>query len=118
MDNLLSQLQALAITCMGAAVTALCAYVFGWLRTKLGIEESDSNEGEIRRAALTEAGKLVVNGTVTDPSALADAANKVLRDLQPAVKAEGYEVADIKDMILGAAAVAFPPAGILKNFLK
>ena len=59
MDHILIQLQELAITCMGAAVTALCAYAFTWLRTYLGIKESASNETEIRNAAITEAGKLL-----------------------------------------------------------
>jgi hypothetical protein len=114
MESILGELQALAITCMGAAVTALCAYAFNWLRTKLGIEESVSNEGEIRRAALTEAGKLVVQGKLDDSQAVITAAAKVLADLQPQVKAEGYEAVDIKDMIIGAAATFFPPAGLLK----
>ena len=114
MDSLLSQLQTLAITCMGAAVTALCGYAFTWLRTYLGIKESDSNEAEIRNAAKTEAGKLLMEGNITNQDAVLQAASKVIADLLPAVKAEEYNTTDIKDMILGAAATFFPPAGLLK----
>ena len=104
-NSILSELQTIAVTLFAAAGTALCGYVFKWLRTKLGIEESDSNEGEIRRAAMTEAGKLVMTGSVTDPAALTASATKIISDLLPAVKAEGYETPDIKDMITGAAAL-------------
>lgn len=114
MDSILSELQSLAITCMGAAVTALCAYVFTWLRTYLGIKESDSNEGEIRRAAVTEAGKLLQEGKISNPEAVLESATKIISDLLPAVKDEGYNTTDIKDMIIGAAATFFPPAGLLK----
>jgi hypothetical protein len=114
MENILGELQTLAVTCMSIAVTALCGYVFSWLRTKLGIEESDSNEGEIRRAALTEAGKLVTQGVINDPQAVLDAAAKIVADLHPAVMDEGYSTNDIKDMIIGAAATVFPPASLLK----
>jgi hypothetical protein len=114
MDSILNELQSLAITCLGAAGTALCAYVFNWLRTKLAIQESDSNEGEIRRAALTEAGKLVLQGKIDNPEAVLESATKVISDLLPAVKAEDYNTTDIKDMIIGAAATFFPPAGLLK----
>lgn len=118
MDSILSELQTIAVTCAGAAVTALCAYLFNWLRAYLGIKESDSNEEAIRRAALTEAGKLVVSGNIGDPGWIAESAAKVISDLRPAVKAEGYDTADIKDMILGAAATVFPPAGLLKMIMK
>ena len=117
MDSLLTQLQELAITCMGAAVTALCGYAFLWLRTKLGIEESDSNETEIRNAALTEAGKLLQQGKITDPQAVLESAAKIIGDLHPAVSAENYNTEDIKDMIIGAAGLVLPPANFLK-FLK
>ena len=117
MDSILIQLQELAITCMGAAVTALCGYAFVWLRTKLGIEESDSNEKEIRNAALTEAGKLLSEGKITDQQAVLDSAAKIIGDLLPAVRAEEYNTTDIKDMIIGAAGLVFPPANFLK-FLK
>jgi len=104
MESMLGQFQTLVTTAAGAAVTALCVYVFTWLRSYLGIVESDSNEGEVRRAALTEAGKLVQSGSITDPAAVASSATKIMADLLPAVKAEGYETPDIKDMIIGAAA--------------
>ena len=114
MENLLSELQTVLVTLASAAVTALCAYAIKWLRDFLGIKESDSNEGEIRRAALTEAGKLVQLGVIDDPQRILESAGKIIADLHPAVKAEGYEVADIKDMIIGAAATVFPPANLLK----
>ena len=114
MENLLGELQTLLVTLACAAVTALCAYAINWLRTMLGIEKSDSNEEAIRRAALTEAGKLVVNGNIDNPTALLNSAAKVMADLKPQVKAEGYDTSDVKDMIIGAAATVFPPAGLLK----
>jgi hypothetical protein len=114
MDSVLVQLQEAITIAAGAAVTALCVYAFGWLRTYLGIKESDDNEGAIRRAAQTEAGKLVVQGKIDDPQALLGAAAKVAADLKPQVKAEGYDTGDIKDMIIGAAATVFPPANLLK----
>jgi hypothetical protein len=109
MESVLGDLQRIITTAAMAAVTALVVYVFTWLKTYLGIVESDSNENEIRRAALTEAGKLVAQGKIDDPQALISSAAKVTADLLPAVQAEGYEQTDIKDMILGAA------AGLLKN---
>ena len=114
MEGILSQLQTICISAAGAAVTALVIYLFTWLRTFLNIKESDSNEAEIRNAALTEAGKLVTTGKIDDPAALVNAVEKIIADLNPVIKAEGYESPDIKDMILGAAATVFPPAGLLK----
>lgn len=114
LETALSDVERLAITLAGAAVTALCAYLFKVLRSLLGVVESDSNEGEIRRAALTEAGKLVVQGKIDDANALLNAAAKVALDLSPAMKAEGYDGSDVKDMIIGAAATFFPPAALLK----
>jgi hypothetical protein len=114
MESVLDDLQRIVITAAGSAVTALCLYAFNWLRTYLGIKESDSNEAEIRRAALTEAGKLVVQGKLDDPQRILESAGKIIADLHPAVKAEGYDAGDIKDMIIGAAATVFPPAGLLK----
>jgi hypothetical protein len=114
MEAIFNEIQTLVVTCAAAAVTALCVYAMTWLREKLGIEASDSNEGEIRRAAITEAGKLVVQGKLDDPQAVITAAAKVAADLLPAVQAEGYDTVDIKDMIIGAAATFFPPAGLLK----
>lgn len=118
MEALLSELQTVLITVASAAVTALCAYAITWLRDYLGIKESDSNEEAIRRAALTEAGKLVTQGKLDDPQAVLTAAAKVIADLQPQVKAEGYDAVDVKDMIIGAAATVFPPAALLKLFIK
>jgi hypothetical protein len=114
MESLLSELQTVLITVASAAVTALCAYAIKWLRDFLGIKESDSNEEAIRRAALTEAGKLVAQGKIDDPQALLNSAAKITADLLPAVKAEGYDASDLKDMIIGAAGIAFPPANLLK----
>ena len=114
MENILDEIMKIVATCAAAAVTALCVYLTNWLRTYLGIKESDSNEAEIRNAALTEAGRLVQLGAINDPKALIDAAAKVIADLQPVVKAEGYDSTDIKDMIIGAAGIMFPPANLLK----
>ena len=114
MESLLSELQSILAPLALAVATALCAYAMKWLRDFLGIKESDSNEEAIRRAALTEAGKLVTQGRIDDPHALLDAAAKVIADLKPQVKAEGYDTPDIKDMIIGAAATFFPPAALLK----
>jgi hypothetical protein len=114
METILDDLQRIVLTAAGAAATALCLYVFAWLRAYLGIKESDSNEEAIRRAAETEAGKLVTQGRIDDPQALLGAAAKVIADLQPQVKAEGYDTGDIKDMIIGAASTVFPPAALLK----
>jgi hypothetical protein len=114
MESVLAELQTGLTALAAAAITALCAYVFTWLRAKLGIEKSESNEEAIRRAALTEAGKLMQIGAIDDPQRLLESAGKVIADLQPQVKAEGYDTADIKDMIIGAAATVFPPANLLK----
>lgn len=108
MEGILNELQTFVSTLAYAAVTALCVYVFNWLRTYLGIKESDSNETEIRNAALTEAGKLVMQGKIDDPAALLDSAAKVIADLHSEVKAENYNTGDIKDMIIGAAATLVP----------
>ena len=114
MESIFTEIQTLITTIAAAAVTSLSAYAIAWLRAKLGIEESDSNEEAIRRAALTEAGKLVVQGKIDDPNALLNAAGKVMADLKPQVKAEGYDASDVKDMIIGAAATVFPAANLLK----
>ena len=114
MESILNELQTLLTTLAAAAATALCLYAMNWLRAFLGIKESDSNEAAIRNAALTEAGKLVTQGKIDDPNALTSAASKVISDLGPQVKAEGYNASDVKDMIIGAAALAFPPANLLK----
>ena len=114
METIFNEIQTLVTTCAAAAITALCVYAMNWLREKLGVEKSDSNEGEIRRAALTEAGKLVVQGKIDDPQALLNSAAKITADLLPAVQAEGYDASDIKDMIIGAAGLVFPPANFLK----
>ena len=114
MENALGDIERLVITVAGAAITALVVYVFKVLRSWLGVVESDSNEGEIRRAALTEAGKLVLQGKIDDPQRILESAGKIIADLHPAVEAEDYDAGDIKDMIIGAAATVFPPAGLLK----
>jgi hypothetical protein len=118
MDSILGELQKIVIIAMGTAITALVGFAFKWLRDYLGIVESDSNEKEIRNAALTEAGKLVVTGKINDQEALVDAVAKIVKDLNGPVKEEGYDSFDLKDMVLGAAATFFPPAGLIKNILK
>lgn len=114
MESVLGELQALAVTCAGAAMTAFIAWVFTRLREYFNIAESDSNEGEIRRAALTEAGKLIQTGGIADSNKVIESVAKVIADLHGPVSKEGYDSTDIKDMILGAAATIFPPAGLLK----
>jgi hypothetical protein len=114
METILNEVQTLVTTCAAAAVTALCVYAMNWLRSYLGIKESDSNEEAIRRAALTEAGKLFQTGSIASPDALAESAAKVIADLHTQVRDEDYSPSDIKDMIIGAAATFFPPAGFLK----
>jgi hypothetical protein len=118
MESLLAELQTILVTVASAAVTALCAYAIKWLRDYLGIKESDANEAAIRRAAETEAGKLIQTGAIADPEKLAEAVRKVVVDLKPQVKAEGYDNVDIADMIIGAAGIVFPPANLLKLFIK
>lgn len=114
MENILGEIQTICVSAAGAAITALVLYLFAWLRTWLGIKESDSNEAEIRNAALTEAGKLVLTGKFADEKAITEAVTKVISDLGTVVTAEKYDTVDIKDMIIGAAATFFPPAGLLK----
>lgn len=114
MEGILTELQTIIVTAAAAAVTGLCAYAFSWLRSYLGIVESDSNEGEIRRAAETEAGKLIKLDEISNPELVAAAAAKIIADLPKAVKAEGYTAIDVKDMIIGAAGTIFPPANLLK----
>jgi hypothetical protein len=118
MESILNEIQSICLSAAGAAITALVVYMFSWLRTYLGIKESDSNEAEIRNAAQTEAGKLITTGKINDPEALTEAVTKIIADLAPVITVEGYKAPDIKDMVLGAAATFFPPAGLLKNFLK
>lgn len=118
MESLLAELQSVLVTVASAAITALCVYAMNWLREKIGIERSDSNEEAIRRAALTEAGKLVQTGGLADPEKLLEATTKVVVDLHAQVKEEGYDAVDIKDMIIGAAATVFPPAALLKLIVK
>lgn len=114
MDSVLGELQSLAVTIAGAAVTAFLAWLFSALRRYLGVKESDANEEAIRRAAATEAGKLIQTGMIVDPDRIAESASKVIADLHHQVSEEGYNSLDIKDMIIGAAATFFPPASLLK----
>lgn len=118
MEAIFNEIQTLVTTCAAAAVTALCVYAMNWLRSYLGIKESDANEEAIRRAATTEAGLLLQTGGIADPNRLAESAAKVIADLRPQVKAEGYDNVDIKDMIIGAAGLVFPPANLLKLLIK
>jgi hypothetical protein len=114
METIFTEIQTLVTTCAAAAVTALCVYAMNWLRAYLGIKESDSNEEAIRRAALTEAGLLIQTGNIANPEKLAESATKIIADLHTQVKDEGYNSLDIKDMIIGAAGIVFPPANLLK----
>lgn len=114
MEGILNEIQTFVSTIAYAAVAALCAYAFSWLREKMGIEKSESNEEAIRRAALTEAGKLIQTGEISSPDYLAQSAAKIIADLHTEVKEEGYDPIDVKDMIIGAAATVFPPVNLLK----
>jgi hypothetical protein len=114
METIFNEIQTLVTTCAAAAVTALCVYAMNWLRAYLGIKESDSNEEAIRRAALTEAGLLIQTGNIANPEKLAESATKIIADLHNQVRDEGYNSLDIKDMIIGAAGIVFPPANLLK----
>jgi hypothetical protein len=114
MENLFAEIETLVLTCAGAAVTALCVFLMNWLRDYFGIKKSDANEEAIRRAALTEAGKLIQMGTIGNTDAISDAVAKVIADLHPQVQDENYNSKDIKDMIIGAAGTLFPPANLLK----
>ena len=118
MEAIFNEIQTLVTTCAAAAVTALCVYAMNWLRAYLGIKESDANEEAIRRAAETEAGKLLQTGAIADPEQVMLSAAKVIADLSSQVKDEGYNSGDVKDMIIGAAGLVFPPANLLKLIVK
>ena len=114
MESLFSQIETLVVTCAGIAVTALCGFLMNWLRDYFGIKKSDANEEAIRRAALTEAGKLIQMGNIGNVDAVSESVAKVIADLHPQVQSEDYNARDIKDMIIGAAGTFFPPANLLK----
>lgn len=99
--SLLDEIQRILTPLALAAFTGFIAWLFVALRQWFGIEESVANEEAIRRAAETEAGKLVASGA-TDASSVALAAAKIVADLSHEVDAEGYNKLDIGDMILGA----------------
>lgn len=103
LNYLLDEAQRILVPLALAAFTGFIAYLFSVVRTWLGIVESDSNEGEIRRAAETEAGILVKQDQINNPEMVAAAATKIVADLHHVVTMENYDTNDIKDMILGAA---------------
>lgn len=118
LNYLLDELQRVLTPIALAAFTGFVAWAFVALKNFLGIVESDSNEGEIRRAAETAAGVLIKQDAIMNPDAIAEAASRVIADLPTAVKAEGYEIGDIKDMIIGAAGLVIPGANILKSIIR
>jgi hypothetical protein len=97
LQPLFQSLAAVAVTAgVGIGTTLLYRYT--------GIQVSAANEDAIRKAALTEAGKLITLGTPVTQQTATNAALKVMSDLPKEVKAEGYTHADVADMITGAAA--------------
>lgn len=86
-----------------AAVTAGIGYGCVLLKSYTGVTISDANEAAIRRAAVTEAGKLISLGLSGNQSSIMSSATKIMNDLPNQVKAEGYTDRDIQDMITGAA---------------
>lgn len=82
------------------------------------VKISNENELSIRRAAVTEAGKLLGNGAISSPDAVTYSAAKVMADLPHEVTSEGYTHNDIVDMILGAASIAFPPIAAIAPALN
>jgi hypothetical protein len=118
MDNLLTEIQNILMPIFLAVATAFVGYLFNVVREWLGLEKSEANEEAIRRAAETEAGVLIKFDAIDDPVKLAAAAAKIIADLPEQVRDEEYDMGDIKDMILGAAGLIFPPAKILGGFLK
>jgi hypothetical protein len=101
-----------------AAITAGIGIGVVLLKQYTGVQISDANEAAIRRAATTEAGKLITTGKLDTPQAIAASASKVLTDLPAEVKSEGYTHADVTDMIVGAASIAFPPLGAIAPALN
>lgn len=101
-----------------AAITAGIGVGVVILKQYTGIQISDANEASIRRAATTEAGKLIATGKLDTPQAVAASASKVLSDLPVAVKAEGYTHTDVTDMIVGAASIVYPPLGAIAPALN
>lgn len=118
LNSLLDEAQRILMPIALAAFTGFIIYAFDVLRTWLGIEKSEANEEAIRRAAETEAGVLIQLNALDDPIKLTEAATKIIHDLSKQVKAEEYDKNDIKDMILGAAGLVFPPAKIIGSLLK
>jgi hypothetical protein len=108
---ILQDLAAAAITAgVGAGVLILKQYT--------GIQISDAQELSIRRAATTEAGKLMTTGVAVTPANVAANATKIIADLPAEVAATGYTHADIADMIVGSASVAFPPLAAIAPLVK
>jgi hypothetical protein len=88
------------------------------LKQYTGVQISDANEAAIRRAATTEAGKLLSTGTAITPATVATGASKVIADLPAEVKSEGYTHTDVADMIVGAASIAVPPLAAIAPALN
>jgi hypothetical protein len=118
LNSLLDEAQRILMPIAMAAFTGFILYLFNVVREWLGLEKSEANEEAIRRAAETEAGVLIKLDALDDPAKLAAAAAKIIADLPKQVTEEKYNPTDIKDMILGAAGLVFPPAKILGSFLK
>jgi hypothetical protein len=101
-----------------AAITAGIGIGVVILKQYTGIQISDANEAAIRRAATTEAGKLLSTGTAITPATVATGASKVIADLPAEVKSEGYTHTDVADMIVGAASIAVPPLAAIAPALN
>jgi hypothetical protein len=107
-------LTAIATAAVPAGITFACAL----LNKNTSVNISDANELAIRRAATTEAGKLVTTDTIGNTQAVANSANKVISDLPQQIAAEAYTHSDVVDMIVGAASIAFPPLGAAAPLIK
>jgi hypothetical protein len=79
-------LTAIATAAVPAGITFACAL----LNKNTSVNISDANELAIRRAATTEAGKLVTTDTIGNTQAVANSANKVISDLPQQIAAEAY----------------------------
>ena len=105
-------------TLADAAITAGIGAGVVILKQYTGVQISDANEAAIRRAATTEAGKLLSTGAVVTTTNVAASASKVLADLPKEIKSEGYTHTDVADMIVGAATIAVPPLAAIAPALN
>jgi hypothetical protein len=114
----LSFLQTILTGLATAAIPAGITFGCVLLNKYTGVKISDANELAIRRAATTEAGKLVTTDTVGNPAAVSTSATKVLTDLPQEIAAEAYTHSDVVDMIMSAVTIAYPPLAALAPLVK